>query len=149
MFLIIIFVPLISAICSAGGFKDIDLFYGTYHGLSIAKQGAYTIFFVQIAFFTAFAMLAGRRGFCHYFCPIAVIMIIGRKIGNLIPWPKLHMTAEKGECTDCKKCSKNCPMSLDVNIMVRQGSMENAECILCGCCVDVCPSKAISYTWYG
>ncbi len=147
MFLAIILIPLISAICSAGGFKAIDLFYGTDHGLSIAKQGAYTIFFVQISFFTAFAMLAGRRGFCHYFCPIAVIMIIGRKIGNLIPWPKLHLTADKGRCAGCKKCSKNCPMSLDVNIMVRQERMENAECILCGCCADVCPEKAIRYAW--
>lgn len=149
IFLAIIFIPLISAIRSAGGFTAIDLFYSTDHGISIAKQGAYTIFFVQIAFFTAFAMLAGRRGFCHYFCPIAVIMIIGRKIRNLIGWPTLHLSSDKDLCTDCRKCSENCPMSLDVNIMVRHGNMENMECILCGCCVDVCPAKAISYEWTG
>jgi len=147
MFLAIILIPLISAIRSAGGFTAIDMFYSTDHGISIAKQGAYTIFFVQIAFFTAFAMLAGRRGFCHYFCPIAVIMIIGRKIRNLIGWPTLHLSADKDRCTDCRKCSENCPMSLDVNIMVRQGRMENTECILCGCCVDVCPEQAIRYAW--
>lgn len=38
-------------------------------------------------------------------------------------------------------------MSLDVNAMVRVDSMENAECILCGTCVDNCPEKAISYTF--
>jgi len=44
---------------------------------------SYTIFFAQIAFFTAFALLAGKRAFCHYFCPIAVILITGRRIRDL------------------------------------------------------------------
>jgi ferredoxin-type protein NapH len=117
--------------------------------LSIAKQGAYTIFLGQITFITVGAILVGKRGFCHYFCPIAVIMIIGRKIRNLIHWPALHLSADTGRCTDCKKCSKNCPMGLDMNIMVRHGRIENTECILCGCCVDVCPKKVIRYALKG
>jgi ferredoxin-type protein NapH len=145
IFLEIIFIPLISAIRSAGGLTTIDFFYYTDHGISIAKQGAYVIFLVQIAFFTVFAILAGKRGLCHYFCPIAVIMILGRKIRNLIRWPALHLSADTSLCTDCKICSKKCPIGLDVNIMVRQGNMENTECILCGSCVDVCPKQAISY----
>jgi len=51
IFLFILFIPLISAIRSAGGLKTIDLFYYTDQGISIAQQGSYTIFFVQIAFF--------------------------------------------------------------------------------------------------
>lgn len=149
IFLAIIFIPLISAIRSAGGLTTIDLFYYTDHGISIAKQGAYTIYLAQITFITIFAMLGGKRGFCHYFCPIAVIMIVGRKIRNLVRWPALHLSANAGQCTDCKKCSKSCPMGLDVDIMVRKGSMENTECILCGCCVDVCPEKAIRYALTG
>lgn len=149
IFLAIIFIPLISAIRSVGGLTTIDLFYYTDHGISIAKQGAYTKYLGQITFITIFAILAGKRGFCHYFCPIAVIMIIGRKIRNLSHWPALHLSANMDRCTDCKKCSKNCPMGLDVNIMVRQKSMENTECILCGCCVDVCPKQAIRYALTG
>lgn len=149
IFLAIIFIPLISAIRSAGGLTTIDLFYHTDHGISIAKQGAYTIFLVQITFITIFAILAGKRGFCHYFCPIAVIMILGRKIRNFIRWPALHLSAESGRCTDCKKCSINCPMGLDVNVMVRQGRMENTECILCGSCVDICRKQAIHYALTG
>ena len=149
IFLFILFIPLISAIRSAGGLTTIDLFYYTDHGISIAKQGAYTIFLVQITFITIFAILAGKRGFCHYFCPIAVIMILGRKIRNFIRWPALHLSAESGRCTDCKKCSINCPMGLDVNIMVRQGRMENTECILCGSCVDACQKQAIRYALTG
>ncbi len=145
MFLAVIFIPLISAIRSAGGFTAVDIFYNTDHGISIAKPGAYIIFFAQITFLTAFALLGGKRGFCHYFCPIAVIMIIGRKIRNLIRWPALHLSADASRCTNCNKCSKNCPMGLDVSNMVRLGRMENTECILCGGCVDVCPEQAIHY----
>ena len=145
MFPAIILIPLISAIRSAGGFTAIDVFYYTDHGISIARQGAYIILFVQIAFFTVFALLGGKRGFCHYFCPIAVIMIIGRKIRNLIRWRALHLSADASRCTNCDKCSRNCPMGLDVKTMVRLGRMENTECILCGICVDVCPKQAISY----
>ena len=149
IFLAVIFIPLISAIRSAGGLTTIDLFYDTDHGISIAKQGAYIIFLAQITFVTVFAILGGKRGFCHYFCPIAVIMIIGRKIRNLIRWPALHLSADAARCTGCRKCSKDCPMGLDVNIMVRQGSMENAECILCGCCVDICPEQVIRFALTG
>jgi polyferredoxin len=143
MFTAIILIPLISAIRSAGGFTAIDLFYYTDHGISIAKQGAYIIFFVQIAFFTVFALIGGKRGFCHYFCPIAVIMITGRKIRNLIRWPALHLSADASRCTNCDKCSRDCPMGLDVKSMVQMGHMENTECILCGVCVDVCPKQAL------
>ncbi len=149
MFLTIIFIPLLSAIYSAGGLKTIDLFYYTDQGISIARPGAYTIFFAQIFFITIFAMFAGRRGFCHYFCPIAVILIVGRKMRNLVRWPALHLSDDADRCTDCRKCSRICPMGLDVNTMVRQRSMENTDCILCGACVDGCPEKAIRYVLMG
>ncbi len=83
-----LFIPLISAIYSAGGLKTIDLFYYTDHGISIAKQGAYNIFYGQIFFITIFAMFTGKRGLCHYFCPIAVILITGRKVRMQRKLPK-------------------------------------------------------------
>ena len=36
-------------------------------------------------------------------------------------------------------------MSLEVQEMVEKQRMENAECILCGQCVDGCPQEAIRY----
>ena len=144
-----LFIPFLSAIRSAGGFTAIDFLYRADHGISIAEPGGYIIYLAQIAFVTVFAILAGRRGFCHYFCPIAVIMITGRKIRNLIHWPALHLTADAGRCNDCRRCARYCPMGLDVNSMVWQGRMENTECILCGCCVDGCPQEAIRYSSMG
>ena len=57
------------------------------------------------------------------------------------------MRAKTEECTDCKRCTRDCPMSLDVNGMVAQGDMEHSECILCGTCVDNCPADVISYSF--
>lgn len=38
-------------------------------------------------------------------------------------------------------------MSLPVESMVKQEKMENAECILCGNCVDVCESGVLKYSF--
>ena len=74
-------------------------------------------------------------------------MIIGRKTRNLVKWPALRLVADKDKCIDCKSCTENCPMSLDVNGRVQRGEMENSECILCGSCIDVCPESAITYSF--
>jgi ferredoxin len=38
-------------------------------------------------------------------------------------------------------------MSLDVNAMVQNQSMESSECILCGKCIGNCPKGAIKYAF--
>jgi polyferredoxin len=135
------------AIWSAGGLKTVDLLYRTQNGISILAAGGIIAFLGPVIIITIFVLIFGKRGMCHTFCPIAVMLIIGRQIRNLVRWPALHLEAEKDRCIDCKKCTKQCPMSLDVNDMVRQGTMEQAECILCGSCVDTCPKGVISYAW--
>jgi polyferredoxin len=142
-----IFASLAFAIWSAGGLRTIDMFYRTENGISILAAGGIAAFLGPVIMVVIFAFIFGRRGFCHTFCPIAVMLIIGRKIRNLFHWPALHIAADANRCIDCKKCSNECSMSLDVNTMVREGKMENAECILCGVCVDTCPKGVIMYTW--
>ena len=135
------------AIWSAGGLRTIDLLYRTRNGVSILAAGGVLAFLGPSIIVIVFALVFGRRGECHTFCPIAVMLMIGRKIRNLFCWPALHLEAEKDRCVDCATCSKECPMSLDVNGMVRKKEMEQAECILCGSCVDSCPKNAITYAW--
>jgi ferredoxin-type protein NapH len=38
-------------------------------------------------------------------------------------------------------------MSLPVETMVEKGKMENAECILCGSCVDACEFDVLKYSF--
>ena len=59
----------------------------------------------------------------------------------------MRLVADAPACSDCKTCTKNCPMSLDVNGMVKLEHMEHPECILCGTCVDNCTKKAIRYAF--
>jgi polyferredoxin len=137
------------AIWSAGGLKTIDLLYRTQNGISILAAGGVIAFLGPVVIIMIFTLIFGKRGECHVFCPIAVMLMIGRRIRNLVGWPALHLEAEKEQCIDCKKCVKECPMSLDVNAMVREGMMEQAECILCASCIDTCPKGAIRYAWTG
>jgi polyferredoxin len=129
----------------AGGIRAVNPFYGTVNGISITSLQILITVAVIFAIIFLVAYFTGRRGFCHVLCPIAGLMVFGRKIRNHFGWPALHLEAEKDRCIDCKKCSEECSMGLDVNGMVRKGEMENADCILCASCADACPQGVISY----
>lgn len=129
----------------AGGIRSVDPFYGTVNGISISSVQILMIVGMIFLFIIIVAFITGKRGTCHVFCPLAGIMVAGRKIRNLFHWPALGLSADSSRCIDCNKCSKECPMGLDVNAMVRKNEMENADCILCASCADACPKDAIAY----
>jgi ferredoxin-type protein NapH len=139
------------AVSSVGGYHSVNLFLDTENGISVAGSAdrpiifAYIIYYLVIGLFLFLSLLVGRRAGCHSICWMAPFMILGRKLRNLGNWPSLQLQSAPDLCRDCKKCTTNCPMSLDVNAMVRSGKMEHSECILCGSCVDSCPSKVIRY----
>jgi ferredoxin-type protein NapH len=146
-----IWLPWISVIAvlfiQAGSIVAIDPLYQTYFGISITGVESAVIFLVIAGLIAGIALAAGRRGACHTICWMAPFMIIGRKIRNTANWPALLLESNKNLCINCKACTRACSMSLDVNAMVQKQNMENAECILCGRCVDVCPKGAIKYTF--
>lgn len=135
----------------AGGYHQIDLGLDTQGGISVAGTPdrpifiAYIIYYFVLALLLAPAMIVGRRAACHSICWMAPFMVLGRKLRNTLAWPSLRLQATASVCRNCKTCTMNCPMSLDVNAMVQKEAMENNECILCGSCVDGCPTKAIRY----
>ncbi len=131
-------------IFSAGGIRAVEPFFGMENGFSITSVASLMVVVVIFTIMFIVAYLMGRRGFCHVFCPVAALMVTGRKIRNLIGWPALQLSADASRCIDCMKCSKECPMGLDVNGMVRNGGMENPDCIMCASCADACPQGAIS-----
>ena len=146
-----IWIPWVSIIVimaiSAGGYQTVDFFYATDSGISVARPSSYIIYYVVVGTFLILSLTTGKRGGCHYICWMAPFMIIGRKIRNLVKFPALRLKVAKDKCIDCKICTENCPMSLDVNGMVMQGKIENNECILCGNCIDVCPQEVIRYAF--
>jgi ferredoxin-type protein NapH len=146
-----IWLPWISLIIvmfiQAGSIVAINPLYQTYFGISITGVESAIIFLVIAGLIAGIALAAGRRGACHTICWMAPFMIIGRKIRNAANWSALQLESNRNLCINCKACTRACSMSLDVNAMVQKQTMENAECILCGRCVDVCPKGAIKYTF--
>ncbi len=136
---------IITAAIQTGGYSKIDPFYQTWYGVSVSSPQSLSIFFVFSGVIAIIALSVGRRAFCHYGCWMAPFMILGRRIRNYLSWLSLHLEVDKEKCINCKKCSQNCPMSLDVNAMVQREEMENPECILCLTCVDGCPKEVINY----
>ncbi len=153
----LIWIPWIALIiwlaARSGGWRSVDMLYNTQGGISVAGAPdrpiliAYIIYYIVIVLFIGLAVLVGRRAGCHTICWMAPFMVIGRWLRNLLAWPSLRLRADSAACADCKKCTANCPMSLDVNAMVQAGRMENLECILCGTCVDNCARGAIHYSF--
>ena len=146
----VIFVLWIAAIiaCYAlgKGKVKIDFLFMTDHGISVANIYNYVIYYGIILLMLVPSLLFGKRIPCHYYCWMAPFMVIGSKLGQMLHLPQLHIRAEKDKCVNCRKCNEKCPMSLDVQSMVKDGSIRSTECIQCGECVDSCPKKVLAYS---
>jgi polyferredoxin len=147
----VIWIPWIAIIAvlaiQAGGYHTIDPFYQLEGGVTLTQPYWYVVYFVIVALFLGLTVAFGRRAGCHYICWMAPFMIIGRRIRNVLRWPALRLQAKPDECSDCLRCTRDCPMSLDVHQMVQSGDMEQDECILCGTCVDGCTKSALRFSF--
>ncbi len=71
------------------------------------------------------------RLFCRFICPL------GALYGFFNRFSIFGVKVEHSKCTNCNLCVSHCKM--DVN------KVGDHECISCGECVKVCPTKAISF----
>jgi ferredoxin-type protein NapH len=126
------------------GWTHVDPLYSTPYVVSIEGPQSLVIYFTLIGVTLAPAAL-GRRSFCLYFCPFGVWSIVGSKLGGLARIPSLRLRADASACNSCRRCDRECPMSLPVADMASAGDMRATECLLCGSCVDSCPRKALRY----
>lgn len=128
----------------------IDFFYMTDHGISVTEIYNYLIYYGVVFLLLVPALIHGRRAACHYLCWMAPFMVIGSSLGRLLHIPQLHIGAKPEDCISCGKCSRACPMGLDVRQMVQQNQNSTCtECIQCGECIHACPKKVLHYqmTW--
>ncbi len=136
---------IISGVTSYGGYHTVNPFFYIDNGISLSHPFAYIIYYGVIILIVSLSLGFGRRATCHYLCWMAPFMIIGLKIRKLLHLPGLHISIQKEKCISCSQCTKVCPMSLDVKTMIHTQQFDHAECILCGKCIDICKSKALSY----
>ena len=87
------------------------------------------------------AILKDNRAFCKYLCPIAVFLKIGGK------YSVLKIEGDPENCTQCKACTRVCPMDIDVAQYVENNMrVTSSECIICNKCVNICPSETLQLT---
>ena len=83
-----------------------------------------------ILFITVLGSLIYDRFFCKYLCPMGALYGI---IGKLSPF---KVVRNETMCINCGKCTKGCPMNIDVQ---HSSKVTSAECISCQTCVLNCP----------
>ena len=71
------------------------------------------------------------RLFCRFICPLGALYGIFNKVSLF------GIKLEKSKCTDCGLCTAHCKVDIK--------HVGDQECISCGECIDVCPTKAISW----
>ncbi|MGQ8337843.1 4Fe-4S binding protein [Sunxiuqinia sp. A32] len=142
-----IWVPWISTILfiaiRQGGYQEINPLFRTNHGFSLGSIYTAIAYLAVLLVLLLAQFLVGKRSFCRHICWIAPFMILGTEIRKLLKTPSLKLVKRDSPCISCKRCTKNCLMGLDVENMIKTNNMENAECILCGNCVDVCNKECI------
>jgi len=70
------------------------------------------------------------------------------KVGALLHTPSLHVTVKDYEtCSNCKSCTKICPMSIAVSDHIQTKTKLPNNCIQCGLCVDTCPQSVLAFSF--
>ncbi|MCY6960184.1 4Fe-4S binding protein [Clostridium brassicae] len=71
-----------------------------------------------------------ERAWCRYFCPL------GAALSLTSPLRIFKIKKNNSTCINCKSCTHNCPMGLEIHSKVSPSSI---ECISCGECMTSCP----------
>jgi len=79
-----------------------------------------------------------NRAFCKYLCPITVFLKLTDK------FTLLRIKGDPKRCNNCKTCTKNCPMGIDIPAYIKAKTrVKSTECIMCLKCIAECPKAAL------
>jgi polyferredoxin len=118
-----------------------------------SKLQATQDFFVDFMFGSVIGVAAypfwGTRIWCRYGCPLAKFMELSGRMTK----SKFQVAANE-KCTGIGLCTQACPMGIDVasfahvnkNPTLGSFGLQNTVCIGCVGCIDVCPTKALSFS---
>ncbi len=119
-------------ICPAGTIEGaFGLLSNAVNESELARLGPLFTWKFILAVSTIVGCIFIFRMFCRFFCPL------GALYGLFNRFSILGIKLDKPSCTDCGLCVTKCKMDIR--------HVGDHECISCGECVDVCPTKAISF----
>jgi polyferredoxin len=136
------------AVIRSGGLGKLEIFYNTENIVSLDNVSGVIRYYMILGAAFLFVHVMGRRSFCKYLCPMAILNTLGTRIKNYLKLPSLKMTVNADQCSQCKKCDQVCPMTLKVSDMVKQGQLIHDDCILCGECQAACHKQAIKRAFF-
>ena len=129
-----------------GGISRVELGYPGAGRFATSNIRYFLPYIPVVIFMFVFVLLFGRRGFCYRGCWIYPIIAASTYVGRKLQIPSLHVAIQDKEaCLDCKKCDRNCPMSIDVMAVVQAGGTFPNHCVQCGTCVDSCSKNVLTY----
>ena len=71
-----------------------------------------------------------KHFWCRYLCPYGALL-------GLVSWASPHrVVRDKDVCTDCKACTRACPVEITVH---KKNTVRTPECTGCMSCVTSCP----------
>lgn len=139
IFLALIFGPILLS-----GFQKVIFFYHM-EDMKVSVSSfrdlfRYYIIVMSILFIT---IVLGKRTWCRYLCPMYIFNYLGVKISRLLKLPSFKIISEGEKCIHCNKCTKSCPMGLEVEEMVKENKWNTNECIHCKECIEACKHNVI------
>ena len=110
--------------------------------LLIGKLEVYKYLSAELLGMMFFWIVLTGRGYCYY-CPLGTVLgYLGKLSGQRI-------VTDHTECIDCNQCNIACPLTIDIRGKALTGEpVTSLNCVGCGHCVDVCPTKTLSYSTY-
>ena len=86
-------------------------------------------------------LFCGHRVWCRSICPLGGFYEVLGKVGQV------NVAIDHETCIGCNKCKKAClcdPEILDAAVAGRDSIVRAGDCMLCGKCIEACPTGALS-----